>query len=110
MIDQETVVSLLPNTVALNCCVAEGGKRTLSGLTDTVSACGSWIVAVALCDGWPMLVAVSVTLRVSGAVSGATYTAVVAVLTRLPRAGLRDQVTPELSPVTVAEKVWVWDG
>jgi hypothetical protein len=58
-----------------------------------------------------MLVAVIVTFWVIVAVLGATYTAVVEPLARLPKAGLSDQVTAVLlEPLTVAVNVWFCDG
>ena len=59
--------------------------------------------AVAIFEGSAVLAAVMVTLWVVGAVLGATNTAVVLVLARLPTLGLTDHVTPALLvPPTVA--------
>ena len=71
-INQVTAVLLVPKTAVLNCCVPEGAKVTVDGLRDTVTARRSAITAVAVFEGFAMLVAVIVTLWVVGAVLGAT--------------------------------------
>src|ERR1035438_1317780 len=71
LIDQVTAVLLVPKTVAVNHCVLEGAKLTVDGLRDTVTAWRSVITAVAVFEGSAMLVAVTVTLWVVGAVLGA---------------------------------------
>lgn len=72
VIDQVTPVLPAPETVAANCCVPDGAKLTVDGLTKTVTAWGSVSTAVAVCEGFAMEAAVIVTVRVVGAVSGAT--------------------------------------
>ena len=72
LIDQVSAVLLAPKSVAANCCVPEGGKLTVNGLMDTVTAWRSVITAVAIFEESAMLVAVIVTLWVVGAVLGAT--------------------------------------
>ena len=72
LIDQVTAVLLVPETVAVNCCVPEGPRLTVDGLMDTVIAWRSVIRAVAVLEESATLVAVIVPLCVLGAVLGAT--------------------------------------
>src|SRR5664280_2052902 len=70
LIDQITAVVLVPRTVGVNCCVPEGAKLTVDALRDIVTAWSSMITAVAVFEGSAMLVAVTVTAWVVGAVLG----------------------------------------
>lgn len=60
--DQVTAVSLVPETVGVNCCVLEGAKLTVYGLRDTVIVWRSVITAVAVFEESATLVAVTVTV------------------------------------------------
>src|ERR1035437_6366355 len=66
LIDQVTAGLLAPKTVAANCCLPEGGRLTVDGLRDTVTAWRSVITAAAVFEGSAMLVAAIVTLWVVG--------------------------------------------
>ena len=80
----------------MNCCVPDGGKLTVDGLMYTVIAWSSVTTAVAVFDGFAILETVIITVWLAGATLGAENTADVVLLTKLPKAGLNDHVTPVL--------------
>jgi len=111
VIDQVTEVFALPVTSAVNCAVFKALSAALGGLTPTLTPppAGGTSVTPALADllASATLVAVTVISRELLITAGAVYNP----FTKVPIAGVIDQVTPVFAlPVTVAENCEVWDA
>jgi hypothetical protein len=102
LLDQDTVVSDVPVTVAVKGKACEGARVALEGLRRRLMLLESdnrAMVALPDFEGSARLVAVTVTDCVELAVAGAVYSP----LDRLPTEGVMDQVTALLElPVTLA--------
>jgi hypothetical protein len=103
-----TVVLAVFVTMAVNCCVCEGERVAVKGVTLTVTGGANVTVAEAVLVLSAALVAVTVTVCWLAIDAGAVYSPVPSTV---PVLGFRLQVTVVLAePVTVAVNCWVWDA
>ena len=103
--DHVTAVFVVPVTVAVNCCVCDGVKLAVDGLTVTCMGGTMVTLAVAVLLVFATLVAVTVTVCGLPSVAGAEYRPP---LETVPTAGFTDHVTAVfVVPVTTAENCCV---